>query len=196
MAETKAAPAATKKTAAKSTTAKKATTTKKKTTAATTKVEKITERKFSPTDMIVCKSVRQNGLVYVSPSTGITYVWNGFGSINELPYQEIMSMKASKSRFLYDPWILIEEKDILERADFKKDFESMYALYEEFEDPETFFSQSLDVIEEKIANIPNGLRDLIVYNAGTYIEDGTLDRMSVVNTLDQAFGTNLKMLMM
>lgn len=197
MAETKATTAATKKTAAKSTTTKKTTTTKKKTTTATTtKAEKVTERKFNPTDMIVCKSVRQNGLVYVSPSTGITYVWNGFGSINELPYQEVMSMKASKSRFLYEPWVLIEEKDILERADFKKDFENMYALYEEFEDPETFFNQSLEVIEEKIANIPNGLRDLIVYNASTYIEDGTLDRMSVINALDQAFGTNLKMLMM
>ena len=75
MAETKATTAATKKTAAKSTTTKKTTTTKKKTTTATTtKAEKVTERKFNPTDMIVCKSVRQNGLVYVSPSTGITYV--------------------------------------------------------------------------------------------------------------------------
>ena len=72
----------------------------------------------------------------------------------------------------------------------------MYELYKEFDNPAEFFNQTPEEIERKLSNIPTGLKDLIIYNAGRYIEDGSLDRVSVVNTLDRMFGTNLKMLIL
>lgn len=181
-----------------SATPKKTATKKKSTTTTATKSTKTTSKpkakKFDLDTLVRCKSVRQNELFYVA-TTGARYVWNGFGDIRELPYQEIVSMRASRSPFLYEPWLIIEDEDLLKKSEFKTDFEELYKLYAEFDNPKEFFEQPASVIRERLAGIPNGLRDLIVYNAASYIEDGSLDRMSVVNALDDLFGTNLKMLM-
>ena len=178
--------------------APKKTATKKKsatsTSASAKKTAKPKEKKFELDTMIRCKSVRPNELYYKT-SSGVRYSWMGFGDIREIPYQEIISMRAGRSAFLYEPWLIIEDKDLLNKPEFKADFEELYALYEEFDNPREFFNQPVNVIESKLKDAPNGLKDLIVYNAATYIEDGSLDRMSVVTALDKMFGTNLKMLM-
>lgn len=188
MTEQKKSPAP-KKTATK----KKTTSTTKSSTTKTTSKPK--EKVFDLTTMVRCKSVRQNELFYKS-TTGANYIWNGFGDIRELPYQEIIAMRAGRSPFLYEPWLLIDDKDLMKKPEFKDEFGELYALYAEFDNPKAFFEQPISVIEEKLKDIPNGLRDLIVYNAASYIEDGSLDRMSVITALDKMFGTNLKMLMM
>lgn len=175
--------------------APKKTATKKKSTTTKSTTSKPKEKVFDLNTPVRCKSVRQNELFYKASASGARYVWNGFGDIRELPYQEIIAMRASRSPFLYEPWLIIEDKDLMKKPEFKEDFADLYALYAEFDNPKEFFEQPVSVIEEKLADIPNGLRDLIVYNAASYIEDGSLDRMSVVTALDKMFGTNLKMLM-
>jgi len=159
--------------------------------------EKKAEKIFDLNTPIRCKSVRQSNMFYQSKvNASMGYVWSGFGDIRELPYQEIMSMKASRSKFLYEPWIIIEDDDLLQKPEFKGDFENIYALYKEFDNPKQFFDQDASAIEKKLKDMPNGLKELIIHKAGEFIADGTLDRMSVINVLDRAFGTNLKMLMM
>lgn len=180
----------TKKTTAKKNTKQTTSTTRK---TATKSTPKKAAKEFKPDTYITCKSVRQNDLYYVSKS-GIEYLWHGFGDIQDVLYGDIISMKACHSAFLYEPWLLILDKDLLEKPEFKRDFEDMYRIYEKFEDPKAFFSRDFDEIESELDNAPNGLRDLIIYNAAKYIEDGTLDRIAVVNLLDRKFGTNLKML--
>lgn len=170
---------------------------KKKSTAASgakSTSTKARAKKFDLNTPIRCRSVRQNELFYKSTS-GTQYVWNGMGDIRELPYQEIVSMRSARSPFLYQPWLIIDDEDLMKKKEFKDDFAEIYALYKEFENPKEFFDQDASVIRERLKGVPNGLRDLIVYNAATYIEDGSLDRMSVVKALDDIFGTNLTMLM-
>lgn len=174
-------------TAKKKTTAKS--TAKTKTPAKAEKEAKV----FGLDTPVLCKSVRQNELYYVAKS-GMEYVWNGFGDEREVLYGDIIALKSSRSPFLYEPWFVIKDEDLLERPEFKKDFQDMYALYEEFDQPSVFFDRPISEIKERLKSAPNGLRDLIVYNAGEYINDGTLDRIGVINAIDEVFGTNLKML--
>lgn len=179
----------------KTATQKKTATKKKTASTAAKSTPKPKEKKFELDTMVRCRSVRQNELFYKTPN-GVRYIWTGFGDIKEVPYQEILSMRASRSAFLYEPWLIIEDEDLMKKPEFQKDFGDLYALYKEFDNPKAFFEQPVNVIEEKLKNVPRGLRDLIIYNAAEYIEDGSLDRMSVVTALDKMFGTNLKMLMM
>lgn len=157
------------------------------------KAEKKVEKIFKPDTLIVCKSVRQNELFYRSNS-GAEYVWNGFGDIRELPYSDIMSMKASRSAYLYEPWLLIDDEDLLKKLEFQKEFGDIYEIYKEFDHPKAFFERPVAQIKEKLKDAPKGLRELIIYNARQYIEDGTLDRIGVINALDEIFGTHLRML--
>lgn len=182
-----------KKAAASKKQVKEQTATKKATKTTESKVEKKTEKVFKADTPITCKSVRQNQLFFKS-NTGTEYTWNGFGDIRELPYSDIMSMKASRSAYLYEPWLLIEDEELMAKPEFHKEFADMYKIYKEFDNPSKFFEQPISVIKQRLQNAPKGLRDLIIYNAGQYIEDGTLDRIGVINALDEIFGTKLRML--
>ena len=186
--EKKASAAAAKKAASKS--SKENSSVKK---GSESKVEKKPDKIFKADTPITCKSVRQNELFFKSNS-GTEYTWNGFGDIRELPYSDIMSMKASRSAYLYEPWLLIEDSELLAKPEFQKEFGDMYEVYKEFDNPKAFFERPISDIKERLKDAPKGLRDLIIYNARQYIEDGTLDRIGVINALDEMFGTRLKML--
>ena len=183
-----------KKTKAKSTrkpAAKK--TTAKKTTAKSTQPE-LAEKTFEMSTPIRCRSVRQNDLIYVS-TNGLTYIWNGYGDIRELPYQDVISLKSRRSPFLYEPWLIIEDADLLATKQFAGEFDDMYKIYADFEDPKTFFDKKPSEIRVILENAPSGLKDLIIYNAGKYIDDGVLDSIGVINAIDDVYGTQLKMLL-
>ncbi len=154
----------------------------------------LAEKKFDMTTPIRCRSVRQNDLIYKA-TNGIIYTWNGFGDIRELPYQEVLSMKSRRSSFLYEPWLIIEDEDLLKTKEFAGEFDKMYQVYSDFEDPRTFFNRKPSEIRKVLEDAPNGLKDLIMYNAGDYITNGTLDSIGVINAIDDVLGTQLKMLL-
>ena len=142
--------AAPKKTATK----KKTATSTKSTTSKTTKPK---EKKFELNTLIKCRSVRQNEVFYKSNS-GASYVWAGVDDIRELPYQEIVSMRAARSPFLYEPWIIIEDEDLMKKPEFQRDFGDLYALYAELDDPRKFFEQPVDVIKESFMGFQGVLK--------------------------------------
>lgn len=155
---------------------------------------KLAEKKYEMSTPIRCRSVRPGDLIYVS-STGITYTWNGFGDIRELPYQDVLSLKSRRSKFLYEPWFIIDDPELLKTKEFAGEFDDVYKIYEEFENPKKFFDRKPSEIKEMLKSAPNGLKDLIVFNAGKYIEEGALDSIGVVNAVDEVLGTQLKMLL-
>lgn len=152
------------------------------------------EKRFDLSTLIRCRSVRHGDLIYVA-SNGYSYVWNGFGDLRELPYQEIISMKSRRSKFLYEPWLIIEDEDLLASKEFAGEFDEMYQIYADFENPEQFFDRKPSEIKEVLKNAPNGLKDLIVYNAGRYMAEGILDSVGAINAIDDVLGTKLKMLL-
>ena len=183
------------KTTSKRTTATKAAS--QKTSNTKTKTEETKEiKKFELDDMIYCQSVRHGTLTHID-TNGIEYDWYGFGDIQMLPYKEIISLKSRKSKFLYEPWILIKDEDLMAREDFQKDFADMYAAYDKFDytDPKEFFEQDISTIRKELKEAPNGLRDYIKWAANQYIKDGVLDRISVIRVIDEVYGTRLTDLM-
>lgn len=151
-------------------------------------------KEYTAQTMIPCKSVRQNIVYYQSPS-GAKYQWEGYGDIKEIPYEEVRSMLVSHSKFLFEPWLLIDDNELMETAQFKKALGDIKAAYDDMEDMHEFFSRNVDEIREKLISAPRGLKQYIAFNANKYIDDGTLDRVSVVRIVDEVLGTNLKMMM-
>lgn len=151
-------------------------------------------KEYTAQTMIPCRSVRQNILFYQSPS-GSKYQWEGYGDIKEMPFEEVRSMLVSRSKFLFEPWLLIEDDELMETPQFKKALGDIKAAYDDTEDMQEFFSRDIDEVREKLTNAPRGLQQYIAFNANRYINDGTLDRVSVVRVVDEVLGTNLKMMM-
>ena len=83
----------------------------------------------------------------------------------------------------------------METPQFKKALGNIKAAYDDMEDMQEFFSRNTEEIREKLASAPKGLQQYIAFNTNRYINDGTLDRVSVVRVVDEVLGTNLKMMM-
>ena len=179
----------------------KAKSTKKKPAAKKTATRKVAapepqlaEKKYDMNTPIRCRSVRQNDLIYVA-TNGVTYMWSGYGDIRELPYQEVLTLKSRHDRFLYKPWLIIDDEELLKTKEFAGEFDDIYKIYREFDDPRSFFDRQPSEIREMLENAPDGLRDLIMYNAGKYIDEGILDSIGIINVIDDVLGTRLKMLL-
>jgi hypothetical protein len=112
----------------------KKTTTKKstnnKSTVATTKIEetkvatepvqKLMRKEIDFNTLIPCRSVVIGGLTYISPKSQMMARWENYGDIEYIPFSELITMNAGAKRFLYDPWIIIEDEDAVKHFSLDK----------------------------------------------------------------------------
>lgn len=159
----------------------------------TTTASKPRKKQFKNDTPVLCRSVTHGGLTYLGVN-GMRYDWGGYGDIRELPYQDVVSLRSRKSAFLYEPWLIIEDKDVMEKPEFARDFKDMYELYTEFETAEDFFDCSIAEMKEKLKKAPNGFKQLILGSATDLIREGALDSIGMINAIDEVMGTDLKML--
>lgn len=182
-----------KNTTSKKTTAKPKTETKK-----TTKKPASTEKKstievepvYDSTTLIKCKSVRFGELRYVSKKSGNSYEWLNFGDICYVEYGDLLSLRVSKSKFIFEPWFIIQDSYLTE----KWGLEEIYSYFSKFETAEDFLRQDAKLIKTSLLSAPRGYRDLISYTAGKMVRDGEMDSLSVIKVIDDVLHTKLSML--
>lgn len=166
---------------------------KKETTTKTTASTRTRKKQFKNDTPVLCRSVTYGDLTYVGVNN-MRYDWGGYGDIRELPYQDVISLRSRKSDFLYNPWIIIEDEDIMAKPEFERDFKEMYELYADFETAEDFFDCNPAEMKERLQGAPEGFKQLILGSATSLIRDGVLDSIGMINVIDEVLGTNLKML--
>ena len=77
------------------------TVTKKSTdTAASAPVAKAV-RTFKANDLIPVRSITQGELLLPGKKSGILYTWAAYGDITEVEYQDLYTLKASRSGYIY-----------------------------------------------------------------------------------------------
>lgn len=195
-----------KTTSARSTQPKKSTATKAKKATTDVKVaaeepvavEKVVEkvevkekRVFKATDMIECKSLRYGLMQHISKKSGNIYEWADYGDIVEVEYGDLLSLKSSKSKFLYSPWFMIMDDQLAE--DWK--LADIYEPFKEFDDVEEFLQSGATTIRKTLPNAPQGYKDLVTYTAADMIRNGTIDSIATINAIDEILGKNLTTLL-
>lgn len=152
-----------------------------------------TTKKKRPSDMIQCMSVRSGGLFYESKKSGQVYQWYGYGDIAEVQYSDLMAMKSSKSPFIFRPWILILDEDLV--AEWAHDLDPIYAPFNEYKELGDIFSLSENEFRKTLKDAPRGFKDAVLALACDKIRDKTLDSISILRTIDEMLGSNLQMLL-
>jgi len=149
---------------------------------------KIPEKKvYQASDMILCKSVRYGTLHHVSKKSGDMYEWADYGDEVPVAYGDLLALKSRKSKFLYAPWFLILDDQLVEEWKLA----DIYSYYEDFEDVEDFLQAGAITLRRKLPNAPQGYKDLIVHKAGEMIRHGTLDSIATIKAIDDILGKNL-----
>ena len=153
--------------------------------------KKVNKPKHDPSELILCRSVRFGELILIGPKTRMPYSWANEGDVREVEYQDLMSWRALRSRYLFDPMIIIEDEDLVEewKADLGKIYDNVQAvnLKEMFKLPHRQFVAQLK-------RLPESMKSTVQNMAYAMIQDGTLYDLRTIKSIDEILGTELKMM--
>lgn len=147
-------------------------------------------RKFEADELIEVQSVTQGELLLPGKKSGILYRWSNYGDITEVEYQDLYTLKSSRSDYIYKPMFQILNDELLEDGrwkDVKKLYEQMISagdIYEIMKLPNAQFKQVL-------MTAPKGIQDAIKIEVASRIENDTMDSISKIKTVDEICGTDL-----
>ena len=142
-------------------------------------------------ELIEVRSVNKGGLTYKSPKTGVVYRWEECGNTEYLEFAELMTMKSAKPRFLNEPFIVIDDVDVVEKLGLTKLYDEMYDV----NDIDNFFNLSVTKMTELFSTMPNGIKTLIGDKAISMIKDETLYDIRKIKLIEESVQIDLQILM-
>ena len=122
----------------------------KKTKKQTQKPEKITKKylreKYKDTTITVT-NVTNGSVTYVSKKGGFPYVWSGYGDVDEVSIDDLLTMPP---KYLTTPWLLIndEEEDIIEGLGLTEIYKRI-SILDEIEDLDSMTVEDLEEFVSK-----------------------------------------------
>jgi hypothetical protein len=153
--------------------------------------KKTNKPKHDPNELVLCRSVRFGGLRLIGPKTHMPYEWSNEGDVREVEYQDLVSWRALRSRYLFDPMIIIEDEDIVE--EWKADLGDLYDELQDI-DVRAMFKLPHKQFVAQLKKLPDGLKTTVQNMAYSMIQDNTLYDLRTIRAIDEILGTELKMM--
>lgn len=154
----------------------------------------VPKRERKGDDLIPCRSVVQGELIYISKKTGNRYIWSNYGDITEVEYQDLMGLRARRSRFVFGPLFIIEDEELLEEARWKtvkEVYDNLYSvsdIYEVLELPNDQFRVALEKMSKSF-------RKAVCSEVSRRLDEGLFDSIQKVKIIDEICNTDLKILL-
>ena len=153
--------------------------------------KRVNKPKHDPNELILCRSVRFGELLLIGPKTHVLYSWANEGDIREVEYQDLMSLRALHSPYLFEPMIIIEDDEVCE--EWKADLGELYDGLQEINLKELFKLPQRQFVAQ-LKNLPEGMKSTVQNMAYAMIQDGTLYDLRIIKAIDEILGTELKMM--
>ena len=154
-------------------------------------VKKVNKPKHDPNELVMCRSVRFGELRLIGPKTRMPYSWANEGDFREVEYQDLMSWKALRHKYLFEPMIIIEDEDIVE--EWKADLGKLYAELQDI-DIKAMFKLPHRQFVAQLKKLPAGMKSTVQNMAYSMIQDRTLYDLRTIDAIDEILGTELKMM--
>lgn len=153
--------------------------------------KKTNKPKHDPSELILCRSVRFGELRLIGPKTRMPYSWANEGDVREVEYQDLVSWRALRSRYLFEPMIIIEDEEIVE--EWKADLGDLYEELQSIDIKEMFKLPHRSFVAQ-LKKLPAGLKTTVQNMAYSMIQDGTLYDLRTIKAIDETLGTELIMM--
>lgn len=152
--------------------------------------KKATRIKHDPDELILCRSVTFGGLNIIGPKTKMVYEWFNEGDVREVEYQDLASFKALRHRYLFEPFIVVEDEGLLE------EWEELKSVYDKLKtvDLRGIFDLPQRQFVAQIKQLPLGVKTSVQNMAYSMIREGTLYDLRKIEAMDEILGTELKMM--
>lgn len=151
-------------------------------------------REYAKDDDIPCRSVNAGYMCFDGPRTHQPYPFGNSGDINYIEYQDLNSLLVTHSKILYEPFIVIEDEELL--ADDR--WAELRALYDEIyglDSARTVLNLPVNEFKERFPKLPLGLKNSIKSEVVRLIDLGQFDSIQKIKTIDEVCGTSIGALM-
>ena len=145
-------------------------------------------KKFDPTETIPCRSVTYGELVLMGYKSKLLYTWANAGDVAYVEYQDLQALQSRKSRFLIEPYFVIEDEDLV--SQWSNMLKPIYDKIEE-EDLEEILRLPVAKLKSRLKSSPEGVQKSIKSMAAAKIASGEFDSIARIKAIDEVLGTEL-----
>jgi hypothetical protein len=114
--------------------------------------------------------------------------WDKYGDEHTMTIEEIGMMNSEYSGFIQDPIFMIDDEEFAEVYRLTEKYELIFEL----EDLNTFYSQRIILIEEKLDKLSPELRKNLILRTLKMIDNGELNNIGVMKMLKRKYGINIE----
>lgn len=147
----------------------------------------IIPKNIDPNQYVVVRNGFHGRLVYKSKKTGELYVWDEFGSEQEIELRELKSAKNNSKKFFQNNWFMFDEDWIVEYLGVKQFYRNAIKI----EDFDSIFEKNADEIKMIISGLSHGQKKSAAYRARQLILEGKIDSHKAITALEESLGVEL-----
>lgn len=142
---------------------------------------------FNPNQYVTVRNGFQGKLVYKSPKTGEHFVWDGFGTEQDMEIAELRSARNSAKKYFINNWFMFDDPEIIAYLGMEQYYKSALTI----DGFDTLFEKSPDEIRQTILHLSDGQKKSLAYRARRLIADGMIDSNRVIHAVEEALGMEL-----
>lgn len=169
----------------KTNTQNKTTATEQETTTTTAKA--IIPKDVDPTQYVTVRNGFQGRLVYRSRKTGEMFIWDEFGSEQEMELRELRNAKNSYKSFFINNWFMFDEDWIVDYLGVRQYYKNAIPI----DGFDNIFSMKSAELKRTIAGLSVGQKKSVAYRAKELISEQKIDSLSVISVLEEALNIEL-----
>lgn len=142
---------------------------------------------LTPNTFVTVRNGFNGRLVYKSSRTHEKFVWESFGSEQDIELQELKNAKSAHKTYFERNWFLFDDPEVIHYLGVER----LYASSLNFDEFDELFSKTPDEIKARIASIPDGQKHSLIYKAKQMIASGEIDSIRIINALEESLSTEL-----
>lgn len=155
--------------------------------APTEKVSYRVKKDLSPNMVVTVKNGFNGMLVYKSKRTGEVFVWDSFGSEQEMELQDLTAAKNTYKSFFVNNWFLFDDPEVIEWLGLSQYYK--HALNTDAFN--SLFTCTPDEIKDTVSKLSDGQKKSVVFRAKQLIQEGEIDSIKVINALEESLCVDL-----
>lgn len=162
---------------------------KEESTKAAAELEKrpIVPKKIDQHQIVTVHNGFHGRLVYKSPKTGERYVWEGFGSEQDMEIAELRNAKSANKKYFENNWFMFDEPWVAEYLGLSQYYKFAIPIAEF----DKFFEKPAAELEEALSKLSKGQKRSVAYRARQLISEGAIDSNKTIATLEKCLGIEL-----
>lgn len=146
----------------------------------------IIPKEIDQNQFVIVRNGFQGRLIYKS-RTGEKFVWDEFGSEQEIELRELKNAKSSHKKMFENNWFMFDEPWVIDYLGVKQYYANALTI-ENFDD---VFNKPPSELKKIISGMSDGLKKSIAYRARQLIIEGIIDSRKTISTLEEVLKVEL-----